>query len=84
MERPVDVLPQFIDVPIGAFHRRQAARILAREGFGASSKERDEKILDDQRRKVAVPPPMTSGKFLVCQGSCASLRLQFSSSGSSL
>jgi hypothetical protein len=33
MECPVEVLQQFVDVFVGAFHRRQAARVLAREGL---------------------------------------------------
>ena len=45
----VEVLQQFIDVFIGALHRRQAAGIFAREGFGARPEERDEKIFADER-----------------------------------
>src|SRR4029077_18977828 len=44
----VEILQQFVDVPIGAFHRRQAARVLAREGFGTRSEERDEKVFADE------------------------------------
>jgi hypothetical protein len=49
MECPVEVLQQFVDVFVGALHRRQAARVLAREGFGARPEERDEKIFADER-----------------------------------
>jgi len=49
MECPVEVLQQFIDVFVGALHRRQAARVLTREGFGARPEERDEKIFADER-----------------------------------
>jgi len=49
MECPVEVLQQFIDVFVGSLHRRQATRVLAREGFGARPEERDEKIFADER-----------------------------------
>jgi transposase len=49
MKCPVEVLQQFVDVFVGALHRRQAARVLAREGFGARPEERDEKIFADER-----------------------------------
>ena len=35
MKCPVELLQQFIDVLVGALHRRQAAGILAGEGLGA-------------------------------------------------
>jgi hypothetical protein len=41
------MLRQFIDIFIGAFHRGQAARVFAREGFGTRPKERDEKVFAD-------------------------------------
>ncbi len=46
---PWRCLQQFVDVLVGAFHRRQAARVLAREGFGARPEERDEKVFADER-----------------------------------
>ena len=49
MECPVELLQQFIDVFVGALHRRQAGPVLAREGFGARPEERDEKIFADER-----------------------------------
>jgi hypothetical protein len=49
MKCPSDVFQQFVDVFVGALHRRQAARVLAREGFGARPEERDEKIFADER-----------------------------------
>jgi hypothetical protein len=39
VEGAVEILQQFVDVFIGAFHRRQAARVLAGEGFGARPEE---------------------------------------------
>ena len=35
MECPVEVLQQFINIFVGALHRRQATRVLARKRFGA-------------------------------------------------
>ena len=35
MEGPVEIFQQIVDVHFGALHRREAARILARQGFGA-------------------------------------------------
>ena len=49
MKCPVEVLQQFVDVFVGALHRRQAARVLASEGFGTRPEERDEKIFADER-----------------------------------
>jgi len=49
MECPVEVLQRFVDVFVGALHRRQAARVLARKGFGACPEERDKKISADER-----------------------------------
>jgi len=40
---PVEVFEQFIDVFVGALHRRQSTCVFAREGFGACAEERDEK-----------------------------------------
>jgi len=48
MECPVDVLQQFVDVFVGALHRRQAARVLARKGLGARPEKRNEEILADE------------------------------------
>src|ERR1019366_1003853 len=49
MECPVEILQQFVDVFVGALHRGQSARVLAREGFGARPEQRDEKIFADER-----------------------------------
>ena len=43
------LLQQVVDVLVSAFHCRQAARILARQRFGAGPEERDEEILPDKR-----------------------------------
>ena len=44
-----EVRQQFVDVFVGTLHRRQAACVLACQGFGAGPEQRDEKILADQR-----------------------------------
>ena len=49
MEGPLERLQQLVDVLVGALHRCQTARVLAREGFGARAKERDEEIFADER-----------------------------------
>ena len=49
MECPIVFLQQFIDVFVGAFHRRQADHVLAPEGFGAHPEELHEKIFADER-----------------------------------
>ena len=46
---PWSCLQQFVDVLVGALHRRQAACVLARQGFGAGPEERDEEIFADER-----------------------------------
>jgi len=83
MECPVEVFEQFIDVFVGALHRRQSTCVFAREGFGACAEERDERYSRMSARKVAVVSPITSGKFPVGQGSSTSFIRQRSSSGSS-
>jgi len=45
-----------------SFHRHQAARVLARERFGASPEERDKKIFPIVRVESRTAR-MTSGKF---------------------
>ena len=47
-ELAVKRFEQFIDILLGALHRRQPARVLAGQGFGASAEERDEKIFADE------------------------------------
>jgi hypothetical protein len=81
VECAVEILQQFVDVLVGAFHRRQAARVLAREGFGARPEERDEKIFADERAQSPVPLPMTSGKVFVGQGTLARPCCHCASSG---
>jgi len=49
VKRPVQGLQQFVDVFVGALHRRQATGVLAGERFGARSEERDEQVFADQR-----------------------------------
>ena len=49
MESAMEVLLQFINVLIGALHRGQTAGVLAREGFSARPKKRNEKIFADER-----------------------------------
>ena len=55
MEGGLQILKQLVDVPVRALHRRQPARVLAREGFGARPEERDEQVFADERtqRRVA-------------------------------
>ena len=48
VKRAVEIFQQFVDVLIGAFHRCQAARIRACEGFGTRPEERDKKIAEDE------------------------------------
>src|ERR1035438_8293588 len=48
MECPVEIIEQFADVSFGALHGRQAARVLAREGFGARAEERDKEIFANE------------------------------------
>src|ERR1700694_3697641 len=48
VECRVEVLQQFVDVLVGALHRREAARVLARQRFGARSEQRNEKIFADE------------------------------------
>jgi len=54
------------------------------KGFAVGEKV-DARVIqfDKKARKVAAPPPMTSGRVFVGHGSAASLRRQASSSGSS-
>ena len=61
---------------------RRLAFSLARDSAQARKSE-TKRYSRMSARKVVVPPPMTSGKFPVGQGSSASLRRQVSSSGSS-
>ena len=49
MKSAMKCLLQFINVFVGAFHRCEAARVFAREGFSACPKERDEKVLSNKR-----------------------------------
>src|ERR1700734_1992656 len=49
VECAMESLQQVVDVSIGTFHRRQPARVLAGEGFGARPEERDEEIFADER-----------------------------------
>jgi len=49
VEHPLKGLQNVVDVLVGAFHRRQTARVLAREGSGARPEKRDEQVLADQR-----------------------------------
>src|ERR1035441_10108189 len=48
MECPVEVLQQFVDVLVGALHRRQPAGVFAGQGLGAGAEERYEKIAADE------------------------------------
>ena len=61
---------------------RRLAFSLARDSAHARKSE-TKRYSRMSARKVAVPPPMTSGKILVGQGSSANSRRQVSSSGSS-
>src|ERR1035438_4339273 len=48
MECPVERFQQFVDVLVGALHRRQPAGVFAGQGLGAGAEERDEKIAADE------------------------------------
>ena len=48
MEGATKALQEVIDVPVGALHRRQAARVLAGQRLGAGAKEGDKEVLADQ------------------------------------
>jgi hypothetical protein len=69
----VEAFEQFVDVLVGALHRREAAGVFARQRFRASPIQRNEKILTEERPQVTVSRPMTSGRFPVGQACPASL-----------
>jgi len=67
----VERLQQVVDVFVGPLHRRQAARVFARKGLGASRKSEMKRYSRISARSVVVPPPMISGRLLVGQGTLA-------------
>ena len=65
-----------------ALHGREAARVLALEGFGARAEERDEEIFANQGAEGYGSTPNTSGNFPAGQRTWIKPRCHCASRGS--